>query len=98
MAGTNSALSWRVWRWPLHWQIFLGLFLGAAIGLALGMSVVADIGVDVPPDRRGLAGRDLVRDAPWFAVLTLLGDLFLRALFLIIIPLMTSSIVLAAAR
>jgi proton glutamate symport protein len=93
-----SSPLWKVWRWPLHWQIFLGLALGAALGLSLGVAAVADIPADVPADRRGAVGGQLVRAGAAFAVIELLGDLFIRALFLIIIPLITSSIILAVAR
>ncbi len=89
---------WQVWRWPLHWQIFLGLALGAALGLALGAHAISQIPADTPADQRGVAGGELVRDGGVFAVISLLADLFLRALFLIIIPLITTSIILAVAR
>ncbi|MEZ4360525.1 MAG: dicarboxylate/amino acid:cation symporter [Kofleriaceae bacterium] len=89
---------WRFWTWPLHSQIFLGLALGAAVGLLLGMDAVAAIGADVPADRRGAAGVALARGTAWFAIVELVGDLFLRGLFVIIVPLITSSIVLAVAR
>lgn len=94
----NSVNRWRPWRWPLHWQILLGLVVGAVVGILLGASAIAEIPGDTAPDRRGLVGGALVREGALFAVVELLGDLFLRALFLIIIPLITSSILLAVAR
>ncbi|MFN7133816.1 MAG: dicarboxylate/amino acid:cation symporter, partial [Myxococcales bacterium] len=90
--------AWRIWRWPLHWQILLGLLIGAGIGLAMGSAAVAQIPPDVVPEKRGAAGGQLVRGTLLFEVVLLLGELFLRALFLLIIPLITSSIVLAVAR
>ncbi len=93
-----SSPVWKVWRWPLHWQIFLGLALGAALGLSLGISAVARIPAEVAADQRGLVGGQLVRGTALFAVIQLMGDLFLRALFVLIIPLITSSITLAVAR
>lgn len=93
-----SSSWWRVWRWQLHWQIFLGLALGAAFGLALGVWAVEQIPAEVPPERRGIEGGAFVRGLALFSVIELFGDLFLRALFTIIVPLITSSIVLAVAR
>jgi proton glutamate symport protein len=100
-AGSKSSsppVLWKFWTWPLHLQVFLGLAVGAAVGLALGTSAVAAISPEVAPNQRGLAGAQLVRGTPWYAVIELLGDLFLRGLFVIIVPLITSSIVLAVAR
>jgi proton glutamate symport protein len=88
----------RPWTWPLHAQIGLGLGLGAVIGIALGTWAVDQIPADVAADRRGTAGGQIVRGTTMFAIVELLGDLFLRGLFVIIIPLITSSILLAVAR
>ncbi len=98
MVAAMSPEWWKVWRWQLHWQIFLGLAIGAVVGLALGTWVIEQIPADVPADKRGAAGSAIVRGLAAFHVFELLGDLFLRALFLIIVPLITTSIVLAVAR
>ena len=89
---------WKVWTWPLHAQILLGLVIGAGLGLALGMLTVDRIPAEIAGDQRGVAGGRLVRDTALFAVFELLGDLFLHALFVIIIPLVTSTIFIAVAR
>ena len=89
---------WQVWRWPLHWQIFLGLAVGAALGLSLGAHAISQIPQDTPPEQRGVVGGGIVRAAGIFALFDLGADLFLRALFLIIVPLITTSIILAVAR
>ena len=85
------------WRWPLHGQIPLGLLLGAALGFLLGQWGVDQLGVDVEEGKRGVAAARLVTGTPLFIGLQLLGDLFIRGLKLIIVPLVTSSIVLAVA-
>lgn len=89
---------WRVWQWPLHWQISLGLLFGAALGLVLGAQAISDIPAGVAAAERGVVGGQLVRATALFAVVELLGDLFLRGLFLVTVPLITTSIVLAVAR
>jgi proton glutamate symport protein len=90
--------SLRPWKWPLHLQILVGLLLGAALGLVLGIWAVDRIPADVEAARRGATGAQLVRDTTSFAIVDLLGDLFLRGLFVIILPLITSSILLAVIR
>ena len=86
-AGRSPARKARA-RVPLHVQILIALVLGALAGGGLAAW--------------GLAAEGPVADAaarvtatPVFMVLDLLGDLFLRGLKLIIVPLVASSIVLA---
>lgn len=101
---------WRVWRWPLHWQILLGLILGAALGMASGLVAVdaaAELGQpgaaatiitdsDAPITQGLTTGTKLV--TAWaYPIYKLIGDLFLNGLKLIILPLVTASIILAVA-
>ncbi|MEM9251654.1 MAG: dicarboxylate/amino acid:cation symporter [Planctomycetota bacterium] len=91
------------WRWPLHFQILLGLVLGALIGYAMGVIAVGSIPEGVPQADRPAAALEILHDGnqywlPWFFdIARLLGDLFLNGLKLIIVPLVTSSIILAIA-
>ncbi len=78
----------KIWRWPLHWQILLGLVIGALIGWAMGAWAV----------RQGTESAvGLVTDTWLFIAFDLIGDLFIQGLQLIIVPLVTSSIILAVA-
>lgn len=97
-AAEPAPARWRPWRWKLHAQVFTGLFAGALVGLVLGMWAVGQIPGEAAPAARGVAGGALVRDHALFAILDLLGDLFLNALFAITIPLITTSILLAVTR
>ncbi|BAM02531.1 dicarboxylate/amino acid:cation symporter [Phycisphaera mikurensis] len=76
-------------RWPLHTQILLGLVIGAAIGWALGAS-----GVSAHADDPAAAAAWVTASWPYL-LLDLAGDLFLNGLRLIIVPLVTTSILLA---
>ncbi len=81
------------WRWKLHWQILLGLVLGGLLGYltaAWALSSAKAAG-DVT------AAGDIVVGRFDFMIYKLIGDMFLNALKLIIVPLVTSSIVLAVA-
>lgn len=95
---SRKLVLWKPWSWPLHWQILLGLVIGAVVGIAMGIDAVAQIPADTPAVRRGAVGAEIVRGTALFAIVELLGDLFLRALFVIIIPMITTSIILAVAR
>lgn len=89
---------WAPWHWALHWQILLGLAVGAVAGWAIGASAVARLPADADPARAGvLASRDVAATLPYL-LLNLIGDLFLSGLRLVIVPLVTSAIVLAVAR
>lgn len=78
-------------RVPLHLQIMAGLLLGAVVGYLLGAWGLRSAAAD--PAGGSAAAR--VTSAGLFMVLDLLGDLFLQGLKLIIVPLVTTSIVLA---
>ncbi len=84
-----------IWRWPLHWQILLGLLLGAGLGYAIGAWAVAQVADGATPVAASVeAARLATRNWPYL-VLKLIGDIFLNGLKLIIVPLVTSSIILA---
>ncbi len=87
----------RVHRWALHWQILLGLVIGAGIGFALGSWGIAQIPADTAPNQRGVVAAKAVSASGLFLALDLVGDLFIQGLKLIIVPLVTSSIMLAVA-
>ncbi len=88
------------WRWSLHYQILVGLLLGAIIGLLIGMWAIDQARVaKAAGELDGLtlsafAGKMAEESIPYL-ILDLLGDLFLQGLKLIIVPLVTSSIILA---
>jgi len=92
--STPSRAPWfAFWRWKLHWQILLGLIVGALIGYIsaeVALAAARQMG-----DAKLAAG---IVTARWdYLIYDLVGDLFLNGLKLIIIPLVTSSIVLAIA-
>ncbi|MEM9418509.1 MAG: dicarboxylate/amino acid:cation symporter [Planctomycetota bacterium] len=83
------------WRWPLHWQVLLGLVIGALVGLAIGSWGIDQLPADTPAEQRGaLAGKAATASIAYL-VFDLIGDLFIQGLKLIIVPLVTSSIILA---
>jgi len=87
----------RPWRWPLHVQILIGLAIGALIGWALGATAVAAVPDTVAQADRPAQATAIATSSWLFMVFDLLGDLFLNGLKLIIVPLVTSSIILAVA-
>jgi dicarboxylate/amino acid:cation (Na+ or H+) symporter, DAACS family len=77
-------VSLKFWKWPLANQILLGLVIGAAIGLVVERSVT---------DPESLRTLDW-----WLAnVIQPIGRLFIRIIFMIVIPLIFSAIVLGVA-
>jgi DAACS family dicarboxylate/amino acid:cation (Na+ or H+) symporter len=89
----------KIWRWPLHWQILLGLTFGAIVGLAIGWTAYTrarDAG-DASAAVALLESGDGLLTFWSYTFFDLLGDLFLNGLKLIIVPLVTSSILLAVA-
>ncbi|MBI4719125.1 MAG: dicarboxylate/amino acid:cation symporter [Planctomycetes bacterium] len=72
---------------PLHWRILVGLIVGAAAGL-LGGSLL-------PPEADGKANASLL----WAArnVAEPLGQIFLRLIFMVVVPLVFCALVLGIA-
>ncbi len=87
----------KVWRWPLHVQILAGLVVGAVIGVFLGRWGVERLPGGLAPAAAGAAAAKIVSTAPLYLGLQLVGDLFIRGLKLIIVPLVMTSIILAIA-
>ncbi len=84
-----------LWRWPLHWQILIGLVLGALCGWLIGMYAVSMLPANTEAAMRGAAAAEIATGTTAYLVLDLIGDMFIQGLKLIIVPLVTSSIVLA---
>jgi DAACS family dicarboxylate/amino acid:cation (Na+ or H+) symporter len=84
-----SSSVWKVWKWKLHWQILLGLMIGALIGYVWARWAISNA-----PD--GNAVKYL--ESNWLRLIAKTGgEIFLNGLKLIVIPLVTSSIILAIA-
>jgi DAACS family dicarboxylate/amino acid:cation (Na+ or H+) symporter len=75
-------MEWRFWRWSLATQIIAGLVLGAILGLLAGSHVEGD-----PEGTKNLA-------KAMTNVIQPLGRVFLKLIFMMVIPLMFSAIVL----
>lgn len=83
--------AWRIWRWPLHWQILLGLVIGVVLGYFTAVSALNQ--AEAAGDMTQAGGQVLQR---WdYLVYDLIGDLFLQGLRLIIVPIVTTAIILA---
>lgn len=82
----NSADAPSTQRWPLHWRILTGLIVGVLAGL-LARSVFSTIS----PDAKAWVD--------WFAtnIAESVGKVFLRLIFMVVIPLVFSSLVLGVA-
>ena len=85
------------WRWPLHWQILLGLIIGAAIGYGIGQWAIGQVASDIPAEQRGAKAAGIATGSIAYLFFDLVGDIFIQGLKLIIVPLVTSSIILAIA-
>jgi DAACS family dicarboxylate/amino acid:cation (Na+ or H+) symporter len=77
-------VTWKPWRWPLAHQILVGLLLGASLGW------IANRAFDDPQSAGSLA---------WWIdnVVLPVGRLFIRIIFMIVVPLIFSAIVLGIA-
>ena len=92
MANQGNPLA--IWRWPLHWQILLGLVVGAVLG---GISAWVALSAAGSAGDPKLAESIVV--ARWdFLIYSLIGDMFIQGLKLIIVPIVTSSIILAVSQ
>ncbi|MEO0513728.1 MAG: dicarboxylate/amino acid:cation symporter [Planctomycetota bacterium] len=83
------------WRWPLHWQVLLGLAVGALAGYFIGAWAIAQLSADTAPAARGAVAASIATSSYAYLGFDLVGDLFIQGLKLIIVPLVTSSIILA---
>lgn len=81
------------WTWALHWQILLGLVVGVGIGWWIASAALAQANAE--GDAK--LAQSIVQDGYAYLVLQLIGDLFLNGLKLIVIPIITTSIILAVA-
>ena len=68
----------------LHWQILIAIVLAAAVGYAVNLATTDDF-------TPGILG------VQYTVIFTYIGDLFLNALKMIIVPLITSSIIVGVA-
>ena len=84
-------------RIPHHWQIVLGLILGAVVGLTANAlaSRAPTPGVADPYDVDGNGVHDRL---DWWAINVAdpLGKVFLRLIFMVVIPLVFSALALGA--
>ena len=69
---------------PLHWQILIAIIVAAIVGQAIHSF-----------EAKG--GEAVVLGVPWVSMLDYIGTLFLNALKMIIVPLITSSIIVGVA-
>ena len=86
-----------IWRWKLHWQILLGLLVGATIGYIIGLYAVGQVPEATPIAEAGTVAAEVARGTTAYLLFDLVGDIFINGLKLIIVPLVTSSIMLAVA-
>jgi dicarboxylate/amino acid:cation (Na+ or H+) symporter, DAACS family len=77
-------VSLKIWKWPLANQILFGLVLGGAMGLVV---------------ERTVTDPDALQSLEWWLanVIQPIGRLFIRIIFMIVIPLIFSAIVLGVA-
>lgn len=95
---TPRRSTWAPWTWALHWQILLGLLVGALLGWAMGAAAVSRLPAGTDPAKAGLLASRDVTTTTAFLLVNLIGDLFLSGLRLVIVPLVTSAIVLAVSK
>ncbi|HWN70956.1 MAG TPA: dicarboxylate/amino acid:cation symporter [Haliangium sp.] len=82
-AATRHRHRLAFWSWELHWQALLGVTAGVILGWASGHAVA--------PGTGGISGR-------WdMQIYALIGDLFMSALQMLVVPLVMSAIVSSMA-
>jgi len=82
----------RWFRWAIHWQILFGLLAGGAAGLVVNRWATGSAIVDA--DGGGLDDR---WEAFFLNVTDPLGKVFLRLIFMVVLPLVFSALALAVA-
>jgi DAACS family dicarboxylate/amino acid:cation (Na+ or H+) symporter len=82
-------------RLPLHWQILLGLIVGAALGLTAN-ALASRAPVAGVTDQQDVDGNGVDDRLDWWAVNVAdpLGRVFLRLIFMVVIPLVFSALAL----
>ena len=85
----NKQPLWKIWTWKLHWQILVGLGIGIFVGYAMAQMAINN--------QAGLKPREYLENNPLRLLFKTGGEMFLNALKLVVIPLVTSSIILAIA-
>lgn len=82
-------------RLPLHWQILLGLIIGAALGLTAN-ALASRAPVAGVADQQDVDGNGVDDRLDWWAVNVAdpLGRVFLRLIFMVVIPLVFSALAL----
>ncbi|QDU35167.1 Proton/sodium-glutamate symport protein [Poriferisphaera corsica] len=99
---------WAIWHWALHWQILIGLILGAALGLGISLYYIGEWKTQYASELAAAAAAGqayqeagipgvvtLVDQGLVYMICDLIGDIFLNALKLVVIPLVTSSIIVS---
>jgi len=81
------------WTWALHWQILAGLVVGVGIGSLIAAAALSAAETAGKPTYAATS----VENRYDYMALRLIGDLFLNGLKLIVIPIITTSIILAIA-
>ncbi len=87
----------RIWNWPLHYLILIGMACGALVGWWMGATAVSAIPEATALKDRGRTAASLATRTDLFFILNLVGQMFLDGLKLIIVPIVSSSIILAVA-
>jgi DAACS family dicarboxylate/amino acid:cation (Na+ or H+) symporter len=88
-SSSNKQPLWKIWTWKLHWQILVGLVVGILIGYFMAQLAINN--------QVGLKPREYLENNPFRLLFKTGGEMFLNALKLVVIPLVTSSIILAIA-
>jgi proton glutamate symport protein len=90
IAAVGPSSLWKPWTWKLHWQILLGLLCGVLGGWALANYIQSRATEAIPATK-------LLVEHPLWQLAQTIGDMFLAALKMIVIPLVLSSIILSIA-
>jgi proton glutamate symport protein len=88
LATAGPSTLWKPWTWKLHWQILLGLIGGVLGGWLLASYIQSNATESTPAVK-------LLSDNPLWQFSQTIGDMFLAALKMIVIPLVLSSIILS---
>ncbi len=82
---------------PLHTKILIGLLLGAVLGLAANYAFSVEAPAEGAKHAADLDGNGINDSLDWFVtnVTDLIGKLFLRMMFMVVLPLVFSALALA---